>query len=435
MMDKQNNSIDKLFREHLADHEMEPPMHLLDGILSDKKDKRGIVWWGLLGGIAMLVGIGFYFYAATGGEQPVASVKVLAGKEAATAKTVTNTVEKPIITNEGTVLEVIPVSTPPAKVKNTIVTERQQRREQVTPSIMVVPVASPIRQTPVAVAINENNKTIPQTAVAVALIQKLKAPSSIDFNPPLETLLQKTDCSKFGKEYAGIYGGINVSIDMAQRRFISKDEVFDSYLEAREESEQQFSAYSVGADLTALFKSGLFVTAGLDYHQISEKLIYQNGFKRITVIEETEIHNPNGTTTIVRDTVVKQIPRILSDKNKYQLVQLPMMLGYEINAQNFSMSFYGGPTLNLLFRQQVKFFSPDDLVVTDYSNDHKVFRERLGIGWRMGLGFGYRISGRHQITFRPYLQINPKSFTRDAFPLQQKYIITGLRLGWKTRLR
>lgn len=444
-MKEQKNSIDQLFQEQLADYELDPPMHLLDGILGEKDKKRGLWWWNK-GALALLL------FVAVGGslllnqlvplEQPTPKVAIqeknnvntaLVAKTENDAKSFIHnksTQEQPQVINS--VTNSFPAKAKPFAIVNKKVVSKstQMIREDETTiapassEALITPDFSeahlPIEKTPV---LSSKAGFIPSIAtVDYALVYHSKVPS----------VLQKTDCSHFGKLYSGIYAELSASLDGAQRRFSPEDEVYDSYLEAREAAEQQGYAYSLGFHLTALSKSGISITTGVDYHQIGEKFIYQDGFKTITLIEK--IYDDNDMLIRI-DTVSKTVPNILSSNNKYQLTQMPLLLGYELNAADFTMGVYAGAILNVLFRQEVKFLSPDDLEVKDYSNNTTVFRKNLGLGWRVGVGFGYRVNGRHIITIQPYVQSNPKSFTQDDFPLRQKYFITGIRLGWKTKIR
>lgn len=467
-MGEHNNSIDKLFREQLADHEMDVPMHLLDGILATKNKKRGLWWWSA--GILLLIVAGAVIFNLT---QPNEHLMIasndasqITSKKLSKKTKITRSGSQPkIATNRADILaNEVPTSgkvnkitlqksnvTPKKEpvIQDNFVSKKEGAQKSVSGGQLahagaITPLIEAARE--VTIAKSENvphlrksllSKSTNETAKKLNMLDNYLVASiasgqaSLASNAPPQVIPQKTDCNEFGKLYSGIYAEIGASFDVAQRRFYTNDEINDSYLEVRESSEQQSYAYSVGLHLSALSKSGWSMTSGFDYHQIGERFIYQDGFKTIFIIEEIKDGEGN---VIGRDTISKSVPRILTENNKYHLAQVPFLLGFEVNSQNFSMGVYGGPLLNVLFRQETKFLSPEELVATDYSNNDTVFRKSLGIGWRIGLEFGYRISGRHQITFQPYVQFNPKSFTQNDFPIQQKYYITGLRLGWKTKI-
>ncbi len=443
-MKEQNNSIDDLFKKQLADYEMEAPMHLLDGILKDKNKKRGFIWWkrGLFGIILLaLAGIGLLAYlSANDNSSVIRTSKIASGNTPSFDKT--NTKSKSITS--------IP-STTDNKILSINNNNQSTPLSSSTKTKQVTQVSQPL-QSPITIVkevksttpdINNNTSNVVSLhpanteVISSSFIKENKISSipgisqSLNITTQAPAILQKTDCSNFGKLYSGLYAEVSASFDAAQRQFSAEKEIDASYLETREDSEQQNIAYSAGFHLTALTQSGLSLTSGFDYHQISEKFIFQDGFKTIMVIEE--IKNANGDV-IRRDTLSKTVPRIQSEKNKYHLMQIPLLLGFEINAQNYSMGVFAGPILNVVFKQEVRFLSRDELVPTDYSNNHNVFRKNLGIGWQAGVKFGYRINGRNQITFQPYIQSNPKSFTQDDFPIKQKYFITGIRFGWKTKI-
>ena len=448
-MKEQKNSIDQLFQEQLADYEMEAPMHLLDGILKDKNKKRGVWWWNKTAlALLLLVGIGgslLLSYQNTSDHTPqkLATLDTpqtkppameYKGMETKSTTPTTSSVEPiPAVDNRH-------ISQASKTIKKSI---KPIQNKKIATQKYFKPIYDAVVTTPPApeeiITSDLADETTLLTEMPAHTIKKEWQPTigvatvdySLEFDSKSTDILQKTDCSHFGKLYSGIYAELSASLDGAQRQFSSKSRAYDSYLEAREAAEQQNYAYSLGFHLTALSKSGVSFTSGVDYHQIGEKFIYQDGFRTITVIEK--VYDDNDQLIRI-DTVSKTVPNILSSNNKYHLTQVPLLLGYEINAADFSMGVYAGPILNVLFRQEVQFLSPNDLEVKDYSNNYTVFRKSLGLGWRVGIGFGYRINGRHLLTIQPYIQSNPKSFTQDNFPLQQKYIITGIRLGWKTKI-
>ncbi len=239
--------------------------------------------------------------------------------------------------------------------------------------------------------------------------------------------VKETDCPTFAGLPGGIYMDMNASIDLAQRTMTVRDPEMDAYLLEREKSEIPYFAFSAGMHLTALSERGFALKSGVDYSQINESFNFDGGEVEIITIL------PGGDTTWE----VKNL-RIRAT-NRYQMVDIPLLAGYEHNFSNFSLSVYGGGLLNVKFAKKGNIVSnetmqPVGVTTGEPEKFERLFRERLGFGWYTSFGFAYKLEHGTQIRVEPYFRFYPKSFSAADNVIDQRYFLTGIKVGVRKRL-
>lgn len=236
----------------------------------------------------------------------------------------------------------------------------------------------------------------------------------------------KTDCPTFTGLPGGIYLDMNASIDLAQRSMIARDPEFESYLLEREKTEIPYFAFSAGLQVTALSEKGYALKTGVDYSQINESFNFDKGEVLIITIIGTD------TTWEMKNLKVRA-------NNRYQMVDIPLLAGYEHNFSNFSLSVYGGPFLNVKFGKKGNLIATETMqpvgVTTGEPEKFSVaFRDKLGLGWYTSFGFAYKLEHGTQIRIEPYFRFYPKSFSAADFVIDQRYFLTGIKVGVRKRL-
>jgi hypothetical protein len=238
---------------------------------------------------------------------------------------------------------------------------------------------------------------------------------------------KETDCPTFKGLPGGIYMDLNASINIAQRTMTSKDPETDDYLLEREKTEIPYFSFSAGMQITALTERGFAFKTGVDYTQISEAFNFEGG-------EETWIHISEAG-----DTTIRVGTRKVKATNSYQMVDIPLLAGYEMDFSNFSLSVYGGPFINVMFSKKGNLISqetmePVGITTGEIEKFSENFRPRLGLGWYTSFGFAYKLQGGIQIRIEPYFRFYPKSFSTTEFVIDQRYFLTGMKVGIRKRL-
>lgn len=248
--------------------------------------------------------------------------------------------------------------------------------------------------------------------------------------PDLQLFLHDPKCARFNRVYWRTSLELAVSPDWNVRTLTARDSEYEGYLRARDESETTTLGFSAAARFSAVSNFGLALRSGLHYAQINERFEYRNENEERIII--TNIYGSDGQITGT-DTIVETGARHKVTHNRYQLIDIPLIIGYERQFKKVGLSINGGALLNLLFRQKGDFLSPYSLEPVNFSteNDHAypAFRDRLSVSWYGSLGLTYRLNGGVSLLLEPHLRINPHSFTRNNYPLDQRYLTGGIFVG------
>ncbi len=240
--------------------------------------------------------------------------------------------------------------------------------------------------------------------------------------------LQKSepDCYNFSKTKGNnrIYFDILAGGDYAARALSAKGDEANNYLALRNQTETVEPSWIVGARASLVTPSGISVRSGIYYSQIHERFDYSG---RQTIIT---IDTVNGMPRI--DTVTGTL--IQTTYNKLKTLDIPFLLGYEMQLDKWTLSANAGFALNLRFRQRGFFLNPNGQVVNFSSGattPYPSFKSNAGISLLANISLAYKLSDKLELLLEPNIRIRPNSLTNEAYPLEQKYqnygLMTGLR--------
>lgn len=222
------------------------------------------------------------------------------------------------------------------------------------------------------------------------------------------------------------------SPDYANQILEYKSEDFKEHAQQRTDTEKPYYSFNTGIRVNFLTEFGWAIRTGLVYTRINEILETQ-----YTEIVTTFDANGNvvGTTEGTRDVNIK---------NKYQMIDIPVVFGYEVPMKRFDLNVNGGVYMNLMSKQSGAFFSPiEDRVVyftEGHPDDYDIFKNNIGLSIFMGLGFNFDLTSvfnadkKMQLIVEPHARFYPKSFALDNYILNQKYFSTGVMIGLRRDL-
>lgn len=222
------------------------------------------------------------------------------------------------------------------------------------------------------------------------------------------------------------------SPDYANQILEYKSEDFREHAQQRTNTEKPYYSFNTGVRVNFLTEYGWAIRTGLVYTQINEILETQ-----YTEIVTTLDANGNviGTTEGTRDVNIR---------NKYKMIDIPVIFGYEVPMKKFDLNVNGGVYMNLMSKQSGAFFSPiEDRVVyftEGHPDDYDIFKNNIGLSVFMGLGFNFDLTSafnankKTQLIVEPHARFYPKSFALDNYILNQKYFSTGVMIGLRRDL-
>lgn len=301
-----------------------------------------------------------------------------------------------------------------------------------------------------------NQPSIKQNAIAeIAQAQRLEAlylPTNTNVDWP--EVVRKPDESMLEFRPRGCYSfkgartSYNIFVDAfysqekAIRSMRAKDAEYTAYLNERESTEKSFHANSVGFRISMVSQEGFALRSGLVYSQITEEFdfIDENAIQieRIT----RDILDPI-TNEVIDSEIVTMITtgrRLKTTYNKYRMVDIPLILGYEWYFKKFSFDVNAGAYFNVLFEQKGDILSsnldnPQPVSISSKNPEaYRAFEDRLGVSFYGSIGFNYNLNQDVQLLVEPNLRYQFKSITIDDYELEQKYKNIGLLVGVRFRI-
>lgn len=254
--------------------------------------------------------------------------------------------------------------------------------------------------------------------------------------------IKETDCPSFGKRngpswYVDVYGSPDYAF-----RTLSANADNAGYAAIRDSTEKSLYAFSAGARVSMIWQSGFAFRAGVHYAQINERFDYLNPKETqtttVNVIVDTLINGPD--TTFVWDTlsITQTGTRIKKTYNYYRFVDIPLIVGYEMHFNDWTINLNGGVLINLVASQKGDFLDPIDRPVTfttGAANGYKAFKGNAGLSVYASVGFLYQLNDRLQLMLEPHFRHYLASLSESSYLLQQRYNSTGILIGLRYKLK
>ncbi|MGB0838691.1 MAG: hypothetical protein ACPGXL_01055 [Chitinophagales bacterium] len=245
----------------------------------------------------------------------------------------------------------------------------------------------------------------------------------------LSNTAEATSCPRF----PGLKKGF-ISLDAiftpehAYRTLQNIEGSLSTYLQYREDNEQFDKAFSTGLRLGYNMLNGVSVRTGFEYAQITEIYTHaeESGFT-ITLTPVDTIETPNSGQVIVYDTtsIVPQY-NYVNYTNKYRTVNVPLLIGYNIETNRLVLSVNGGVLLNLSSSAEGKIPTTYNLNPTDIETvNHKAQNLRLGLYG--SVGFNYKLTNEMHLIAEPSIRymLDPMY----ELPVKQNYYTLGVTTG------
>ncbi|MDX1407016.1 MAG: hypothetical protein R3330_02755, partial [Saprospiraceae bacterium] len=262
----------------------------------------------------------------------------------------------------------------------------------------------------------------------------------IDLHSAERREVMTTECYSFGKRGLGhfeidIYSGPS----FATKSMTSRSEGVRDYILSRDTTEFNRLGFHIGARAAYHHPSGFFARAGIQYTQLNERFDYENGSSTQTIITTDTIYDAMGNVVdIVLDTVVTTGTRIKKTYNRFHFVDVPVLLGYQMENLDWAYGIQAGPVFNVAFARKGDILAPNgvpgsfsDQQSSDY---HAVFKDQLGLSIYGSIYAQKRIGEALYAFIEPHVLHRLKSITLDSYPIDQRQTSMGLSLGVRLKL-
>lgn len=454
---KEQHPLDAAFGRRLTNLEAEVPAGLWERI-DEKRDtkhravvlaRRQLPWYSLIGMVAVF-GLSWVTYTTMSQELDAFPIPYVTDSAIALVKENDNVsqVRTPqLVTTEQNNTTNQDLTSPSFQQRSTsdlglksrnIVpdTKKAKLSENVTDGLSPVPVAPPLSFTEEQLPEDTDNVVaLSSLPLVYAELQQDETKRMEEAGLSIDIEASQPACAYFDKDEWVFYVDALVSPDWSFKRIEAMAPHHEAYADSRSETERYQYAFSTALRLSLVSDKGLAFRTGVNYSQIRERFRYFNGTEVRTEI--VEILNEQGEV-IGYDEEVQVGSRYKVTHNTYQMLDIPLLIGYERALRHLNVSVNAGAYLNLLFRQQGDILSPGSLtpvaIDSGDSDAFPAFKQQMGIGWYGSLGLAYRATDRLQLLVEPHVKVFPKSVTQEQYGVTQEYTTAGLFMGIRYRM-
>ena len=448
----------------------------VDAINNQKKKRRGFVWFLFGGMVAIVFGLGFFYWNADRLENVNLDSSVSENQEIKATRLTENEVEiKPVergvINSESvshddlnlsgfnvgsvqeTVHSIVNKSVPKSGFESPRVSGINQTKESKSVISEAVPtdlnpktslleesntdekltdveIVEPI-ETEESVAKKETQEVIKEAENSTPIViekEEIISPEKVDakedLSPPNENKEDKKKLFKFAFS-------AQASISFTDRKLEEKLDTFTQLRALRNVSERMLETSQLGLRITVEHTSGFDLTSGINYTQINERFRYNESVITQDSVPGIQFFVRNFQNEL--DTIFGNVPITKTTTfnkkyyNKYRLIEVPILLGWTKKFQKVRVGAQAGIFANISMKSVghvLKSESEDFDVEVD-----EIYKTNIGLSYYFGVSAGYIFRDNFELYASPFACIFSKSFTKDTYGLSQKYRLYGVNVG------
>lgn len=184
-------------------------------------------------------------------------------------------------------------------------------------------------------------------------------------------------------------------------------------------------------------KLPFYLAAGISYSRLTEKMNLNYSYTRKDttqgIISITVSQTGDTITTIYGDIITeKKISGYKVRHHNLSLVDLPVALGFEKQAGDWTLGAEGGLALNLRLGSGGQLLASDtSFVRTDAAP--RPFKSGVGLSYFGGLLAGRSLGNGHRVYLAARFRYLPQTFSSDNNVVRQGYSFAGLYAGYVIR--
>jgi hypothetical protein len=243
-------------------------------------------------------------------------------------------------------------------------------------------------------------------------------------------------CYSFHSLLRGLSVDLYAAPEYAARQMVYSDDASMEHATRRNDTERYAFAWSAGFRASAHFRGGLALRSGLVYTDIMERFRTNDPDAEITRVITVKIDTIyEGSSPMIKiDTlsIVEYGQRDKVDLNHYRFVDIPLIVGYEMDRGRWFMSLNAGLLFNLATAQRGTILAMDGMPVSidsDAAGAQHPYRTRVGSSFQMALGLNYALAPRLHLIMEPQFRVWLRPLNVPSYPIDQKYVNAGLAVG------
>lgn len=226
----------------------------------------------------------------------------------------------------------------------------------------------------------------------------------------------------------GLQGGASA----AMCQLSTEDAGAQNLLELRQRTEQSLEVLQAGLRLGLVHRSGFGLASGLQWTRIAERMEFRD-----EVVNQDSVYgimalavNPFGDTTPIYGQVPHTTTTSINKRyyNYYQLIDLPLLAGYQQQVGKWWLGAEAGVYINLRLRSRGQILQPDYSGLDLAEAQPELFPNRIGLSYHLGLRASRELWPGVHLSLSPQWRYLPTLSVADN-PIRQRYQLFGLQVG------
>ena len=216
-----------------------------------------------------------------------------------------------------------------------------------------------------------------------------------------------------------------------------------AYLNKRNQSETSLIGGNVQANLTYYFYNNVFVETGFRYSQLRERISYTQSevIGERTVYDSTltgYIVGPTGDPIPIYDITSRtEIDKKVSNReqtNTYQMIDVPILLGYQVDLQRWSIYFKSGINATVYAKNKGLVLGASENSSLEFDSDNDPYQSGIMLNLEVAGGISYQLDENISFLLEPSFRSNMSNFYKGDYPLIEKRKIIGINTGIRIKL-
>jgi len=257
--------------------------------------------------------------------------------------------------------------------------------------------------------------------------------------PPLSPIFSSTERRRRRTPPWSIGFEIQTGVALTNRDLSLRHAESQSWLDLREATESTLETVQIGGLIELQHRSGFAISTGIQWSRIAEKYTVDE----ITTTENLENTLISFSIDMNQDTVNEMYSDIIRTStttttregfNNYRLLDIPLLFGYHIKNETWSLGFQTGILTNLNLSTKGFIYDENSQLIDLAANQQATYKSSIGIGFYAGLTGSVALTDNLQITASPFYRKNTGSFTLSDGSISQKYSWLGMNVGFRIRM-
>lgn len=243
-------------------------------------------------------------------------------------------------------------------------------------------------------------------------------------------------CYSFQTALRGLSVDLYAAPAYAVRQMVYRDDATMAHAKLRNDTERYAFAYSTGFRASAHFRGGLALRTGLTYTDIMERFRTNDPdadiTRVITIQIDTIFEGPSPVIKIDTLSIIEYGQRDKVDLNHYRFVDIPLIVGYEMDRGRWFLSMNAGLLFNLATAQRGTILAMDGSPISidsEKAGAQHPYKTRVGSSFQLGMGLNYALAPRLHLLLEPQFRVWLKPLNVASYPIDHKYVNAGLAIG------